>query len=416
MQTHGDESSHRHPEWSEPTSSYPLDSTSVQDSSSEFPILQADLINEILLKLPVKSLVKFKCVSKSWLHLISSPKFVKSHLSISANNKGYTRHRFMLEFYPPKYLKDCSVSSLLNDHVTRAVDLDCPMEKSQNQSIGVVGSVNGLICLSIAEKDLFLWNPSIRKFKKLPPSLTGIFYAYGFGYDELHDDYKVVGITQDLSNDGSRHNVCKIYSLMNNSWEGEPFDDFQIAIKYFRSGMFVNGKLHWANISYKHFGYNNDWDIISVDLADGRWGEMEKPCYGEGNFNFIPCLGMLQNDLCIFCHHLRSHADVWVMKEYGVKESWTKMFSIKYAGDPMGYSMFSPPFCMSSEGEFLFKNGSFMIYNPNDDSMRSPNVTNCDHLLEAKLYIESLVWPFISNGSTDATTSKAAEAQMKTIL
>lgn len=51
--------------------------------------------------------------------------------------------------------------------------------------------------------------------------------------------------------------------------------------------MFVNGKLYWA-MTNKHFGYYNDWDIIFVDLADGRWGEMEKPCYGEGNFKFKP--------------------------------------------------------------------------------------------------------------------------------
>lgn len=144
---------------------------------------------------------------------------------------------------------------------------------------------------------------------------------------------------------------------------------------------------------------------------------MEKPCYGEGNFKFKPCLGVLGNDLSMFCHHLRSHADVWVMKEYGVKESWTKMFIIKYPYDPVGYSLFGPPFCMSSEGEILFKNGSvFMIYNLKDDSMRSSKVTNCGHLVEANLYIESLVWPVIAKVTRSATTSKAAKPQMKTIV
>lgn len=40
--------------------------------------------------------------------------------------------------------------------------------------------------------------------------------------------------------------------------------------------MIVNGKLHWA-ITTKIFGYYNDWNIIVVDLVDGRWEEMEKP-------------------------------------------------------------------------------------------------------------------------------------------
>ncbi|KAM3339969.1 hypothetical protein P3S68_029839 [Capsicum galapagoense] len=105
MESEGDEASHQHPKRNKPTSSAPFSSTSVQDSSSEFPVLPADLISEILFKLPVKSHLKFKSVSKSWLGLISSPKFVKSHINISSDNKYYTRHRFMLGFDPPKYQK-----------------------------------------------------------------------------------------------------------------------------------------------------------------------------------------------------------------------------------------------------------------------------------------------------------------------
>lgn len=38
-----------------------------------------DLLNEILLRLPVKSLMRFKCVSKNWLAHISNPYFCHSH-------------------------------------------------------------------------------------------------------------------------------------------------------------------------------------------------------------------------------------------------------------------------------------------------------------------------------------------------
>ena len=115
-------------------------------------------------------------------------------------------------------------------------------------------------------------------------------------------------------------------------------------------------------------------------------------------------LGVLGNDLSMIYHPLTTHADVWVMKEYGVKESWTKMFNFKC----VGYSFFGPHFCMSSEGEILFKNGSnIIICNPKDDSMRFQEVTNCGQLVDAKLYIESLVWPFVVEHTRNATTSKA---------
>ncbi|KAK4732784.1 hypothetical protein R3W88_025772 [Solanum pinnatisectum] len=139
---------------------------------------------------------------------------------------------------PENNLKDRSVSSLLSDHVTTTIDLDYPPKES-HQSIKTVGSVNGLIC-----------NPSIMKLKKLPDSETSYVFSYGFEYDELHDDYKVVGITRSVR-------------------------------------MFVNGKLHWAITTKRFSNYNyNYWDIIFVDLADGRWGEINKNPWAEKEILF----------------------------------------------------------------------------------------------------------------------------------
>uniref|UniRef100_M1D3E7 F-box n=1 Tax=Solanum tuberosum TaxID=4113 RepID=M1D3E7_SOLTU len=130
---------------------------------------------------------------------------------------------------PENNLKDCSVSSLLSDHVTTTIDLDYPPKES-HQSTKIVGSVNGLICVAIEKKDLFLWNPSIRKLKKLPDSETSYVFSYDFEYDELHDDYKVVGITRSVHDIYSHSDVDKIYSLNNNSWSC--LDDFQTGIPF----------------------------------------------------------------------------------------------------------------------------------------------------------------------------------------
>ncbi|KAK6787471.1 hypothetical protein RDI58_015996 [Solanum bulbocastanum] len=102
------------------------------------------------------------------------------------------------------------------------------------------------------------------------------------------------------------------------------------------------------------------------------------------------------------CTDPRTHVDVWVMKEYGIKKSWTKMFTIKYPPyeHHLGY-LFSPPFCLSNTDEILVIFGSvFMIYNPKDDSTRYPkyvDVGDGNFGVEAKIYFESLVCPLLQN-------------------
>uniref|UniRef100_A0A7N0VJT9 F-box domain-containing protein n=1 Tax=Kalanchoe fedtschenkoi TaxID=63787 RepID=A0A7N0VJT9_KALFE len=56
--------------------------------SSAEPELCGDLIREILIKLPVKSLLRFKQVSKTWLRMITSNSFIYSHNSAAQNRQS----------------------------------------------------------------------------------------------------------------------------------------------------------------------------------------------------------------------------------------------------------------------------------------------------------------------------------------
>ncbi|MCE3214742.1 hypothetical protein HAX54_053208 [Datura stramonium] len=154
-----DEGCDRHPKRSKPTNHCQFPSTSMQESTSTIPILPEELISEILSRLPVKPLLKFR----------------------------------------------------------------------------IIGSVNGLICLSTENDHLFMWNPSIRKYTKLPdpkPRLRKVYWRqYGFGYDEFHDDYKIVGIFFFDEYGTTNKDEIKIYSLKSDSWRSVdpcPIEDLSI--------------------------------------------------------------------------------------------------------------------------------------------------------------------------------------------
>ncbi|XP_049405386.1 uncharacterized protein LOC125868856 [Solanum stenotomum] len=66
-------------------------------AESIISVLPHEIIIEILLKVPPKSLLKFTCVSKLWLELICTAKFIKNHLELTANDKEYSHHRIIFQ-------------------------------------------------------------------------------------------------------------------------------------------------------------------------------------------------------------------------------------------------------------------------------------------------------------------------------
>ncbi|KAF7139624.1 hypothetical protein RHSIM_Rhsim07G0052600 [Rhododendron simsii] len=124
------------------------------------------LIN-ILTRLPAKTLLRFRCICKSWLSLLSSPDFTSAHLRTAAAKPPLLLLRgYSLTGLTPRYKELYSLRSDDADF-TSLLDLHCPFNTNAANFFRVVGSCNGVICLS---DDLLgytytviLWNPAIRR-------------------------------------------------------------------------------------------------------------------------------------------------------------------------------------------------------------------------------------------------------------
>ncbi|PRQ57332.1 putative F-box domain-containing protein [Rosa chinensis] len=376
-----------------------------------------DVLDEILAWLPVKSLMRFRCVCKSWRALISQSYFVTKHFNYASKRFTENTSRLLISTSPLKSL-DCEASMLsldcealkdLNDDGDAHLairKLEFPVMFPNSSRRNIVGSCNGLICVEIDLKDMVLWNPCTGQSNLLPKrpgqvssQLCGVGYDLttkfsGFGYDSTNDDYKVVrGYNYRVT--GSEETVVQVFSLKSGSWRTHE------GLSYFGlvgPGCLLNGALHWPETIFDHFD-PTDSRIISFDLAQEKFREM-LPLPSQAGFEcyFVcgDCLGVYEysdpnNEFVRF--------RIWMMKEYGVKESWTEVASLDILHKDAEFSLLMP-LCILENGEGLIANRydfqSLVLYSFKEQTFRNVFKTHNKWNFDAVIYRETLVSPATS--------------------
>ncbi|XP_059632812.1 F-box/kelch-repeat protein At3g23880-like [Cornus florida] len=350
---------------------------------NRLPNLPEEIIVQILLRVPSKSLVRFRCVCKSWLALFAEPGFTKMRghcgLIVSTSQRGRQSDSVRLDF---EDLDNC----IVNLHFSQI--------PSRYQTLTVFGSCNGLLLckFSYCSEDLYLCNPTTRHCKKLPPSgrWVGNFGFYGFGYDSSIDDYMAVKAHCSYSKI-TKTTVyrIKLYSRRTNSWKRAR--DFPYAGKILQDkGEFVNGSLHWLGLP---LGQGSKlFTITCFDLEKKKFGEMSVPDCGNIEIRML-IVGVLKGCLCVVCSDLERLDNIWsiwMMKEYGVKESWTKLITI-----PPSLTERDPPWPLyiTKSGELIMQvwNRGIVEYNFEDKTFKD--------LLVAKSFIESATFDWNAKDS-----------------
>ncbi|KAL5538660.1 hypothetical protein UlMin_045422 [Ulmus minor] len=287
--------------------------------------LPPEIISKILSRLPVKDVLRCRCVLKSWCYVIDSPYFLKIHLNHSKetnSNSGLLLQGKQNELH---WLDLNTLKSV--------VKLDLPI-KFKDYEYQVLGSSNGLLALSASDYLFALWNPFTRRSINLPIPETHAKrnacskkyhnYNYGFGYDPISDDYKLVRIFGFRKDCKCSDGWLMIYSLKSNSWTR--VGDFPYSFFDCSDGIIFDNALHWvvypkeASIAYQF--------ILAFDLVNEEYRKVPIPHTDNDNGRVFCLVGTLGSCLSVNYILRWQCTDVWVMKEYGVKESWTKLFSV----------------------------------------------------------------------------------------
>uniref|UniRef100_A0A2N9FFS0 F-box associated beta-propeller type 3 domain-containing protein n=1 Tax=Fagus sylvatica TaxID=28930 RepID=A0A2N9FFS0_FAGSY len=173
---------------------------------------------------------------------------------------------------------------------------------------------------------LYLWNPSIRKFKMLStPHLThpSVPVAIGLAYHSQNNDFKILRIVLARGYNAPPAEV-EVYSLSTDSWRRFVISLGSIDYIGLQPSLFFNGALH--SIAWSR----SRKSILSFDVNDERFREIMLPQNYEDDILDLTMFGLavFKGSLAFFVWGASLESGIcylWVMREYGVVESWTKI-------------------------------------------------------------------------------------------
>lgn len=247
-----------------------------------------DLWFEILLRLPVESLLRVKLVSKTWFSIISSHHFAKSHLETAPKDDD-----IVIVHHDDGDVDDGTFSLFHLDSVRILENLKVPYSHGEYRfdeiTSALIGSDCGIVCVCIHSLnwrtdikkfyDIYLWNLATRHSKPLPPCINipdneKIRDTLGFGFDQIDLDFKVVRVVS-RSVSGAVSTFAEVYSSNRNGWrkiESKPVNTYHYRNSFdvcFHGFLFVIGR----NNCMSAFNLNKEFLIWDINLPAGTFDD-----------------------------------------------------------------------------------------------------------------------------------------------
>ncbi|KAA8545257.1 hypothetical protein F0562_020041 [Nyssa sinensis] len=237
------------------------------------------------------------------------------------------------------------------------------------------------LILSVVAAYIFAILPSecLRPFDVLVPSHASLdssaLVILGFGYHRETNGYKVVRIlffqqneyedvllNEDPEYSGEGCEV-EVYTLGTNSWK-KILVHFPWTMTDVSSGEFLDGCIHWMTV-------NPEQDfvelILAFDVGDEVFREIRLPDYRSEYVELDISVCVHKESLALFVYPSEHDGGyvccyLWVMKEYGVVQSWTKQLSLVMEGvyKDLSFTKFEEILFVDSDDDMFlidFKNG-----------------------------------------------------------
>lgn len=280
----------------------------------------------------MRSLGKFKCVSKEWLELITDPHFVSTHRELSLSNPNIVLVRKVPLMEEP-LLRKCTrvdVCSLSFDGVCTNLEFSLHLNDDE-KNIEMLPSKWDLICF-VSETGFYACNPSTQVMRKLPEAscCTSGEVNAGMGFVKERDEYVLVHLFDRSLDIHVDYDIgCEVLRLRDGvdcEWK---VVDANCPFVVRGWGVLVENVFYW--MIWDEYNQPGDEAIVSFDLEKEEFKTVAPP---EGCFdpNGVWSLVELGGKLCLVDNATRPLTmDIWVLKDVK-NHKWVREYSIQMNG------------------------------------------------------------------------------------
>ncbi|KAI3888952.1 hypothetical protein MKW92_038663 [Papaver armeniacum] len=287
---------------------------------------------EILTRLPVKSLMRFKCVSKTWLSLIEQdPYFADLHFERSKARPA------LLLVIP---LRNKNLDKI-SDELILTANLSRDRSKAEIQNIlktqlfscnKIRGPVNGLVCfVDRANSDVRVYNISTREVTErirstlLMQDPRSFHTTVNFGFDPVTRKHKVLCVYRSNPQPVQKHlddqykACCEVLTAGEDVWRR--IDEVPPCDIGFPS-VYVNGSIYYCTSKFMSGNWvNNDAVLVAFDVGSEIFRSITIPNLilnnRSSNSNKYHCAYLLEVDGHIAIAYMMSAyiVKLWVYRE-----------------------------------------------------------------------------------------------------
>ncbi|KAI3870040.1 hypothetical protein MKW92_048166 [Papaver armeniacum] len=307
-------------------------------SGSSIFSLNDDITIEILSRLPVKSLMRFKCVCKNWSFLIQEDatfinlhfKYSKARPSLLISNRiDYSMYNLMT--FDILFGGSGGAISAAAFHTIQEIDYTTKHGTKHDMILNPINGLIGFFGETRIGPGVCICNPSTREVTPWVQSILlrdlrkkdreASINTCALGYDPATKEYKVVGIWESRE---PSYTVCEVLTVGDNEWrqidEVPPYD-----IEIYGSYVYMNGSIYYSTYSVNvscASKKNMPKFLVAFDVGSEKFRKIRVPSYVFDRPYFkepfiLYNIGLLDLDerLGLFIEHGNSTPKLWLFDE-----------------------------------------------------------------------------------------------------